>query len=61
MLFAGTIGRTDLPGGDGAADGRAALRRLAQLPGPTGVVPGHGPRSTIAAELRTNPYLRSAR
>ena len=60
MLFAGTVGRTDLPGGDDAAMS-ASLRRLAQLPGPTVVVPGHGPRSTIAAELRTNPYLRSAR
>lgn len=60
VLFAGTIGRTDLPGGD---DGVMAtsLRQLAGLPGSTAVVPGHGPRSTIAAELRTNPYLRSAR
>ena len=60
VLFAGTVGRTDLPGGDGAAMA-ASLRRLAQLPGSTAVVPGHGPRSTIAAELRINPYLRSAR
>lgn len=60
VLFAGTIGRTDLPGGDDAAMS-ASLRRLAALPAPTAIVPGHGPRSTIAAELRTNPYLRSAR
>jgi hydroxyacylglutathione hydrolase len=60
VLFAGTIGRTDLPGGDDAAMAES-LRRLAALPEPTEVVPGHGPRSTIGAELRTNPYLRSAR
>ena len=60
VLFAGTVGRTDLPGGDGAAMS-ASLHRLGQLPGSTVIVPGHGPRSTIAAELRTNPYLRSVR
>lgn len=60
VLFAGTVGRTDLPGGDGAAMA-ASLSRLSQLPGSTVIVPGHGPRSTIAAELRHNPYLRSAR
>lgn len=60
VLFAGTIGRTDLPGGDAIAM-EATLRRLARLDPDTDVLPGHGPASTIAAELAGNPYLRSAR
>ncbi len=59
VLFAGTTGRTDLPGGDPAAMTRS-LARLAQHGPDTVVVPGHGPRSTIGTELRTNPYLRAA-
>jgi hydroxyacylglutathione hydrolase len=58
VLFAGTIGRTDLPGGDPQAMARS-LTRLADLDPVTRVLPGHGPESTIAAELTTNPYLRS--
>lgn len=60
VLFAGTIGRTDLPGGDTTAM-EAALRRLARLDPQTEILPGHGPASTIAAELSGNPYLRAAR
>ncbi len=60
VLFAGSIGRTDLPGGDDAAMART-LTRLAALEPRTRVLPGHGPTSTIAAELATNPYLRAAR
>lgn len=60
VLFAGTIGRTDLPGGDPAAMS-ATLRHLAGLDPRTVVVPGHGPRSTVGAELSVNPYLRAAR
>ncbi|MDO8107812.1 MBL fold metallo-hydrolase [Isoptericola sp. b441] len=59
VLFAGTIGRTDLPGGDERAMADS-LRRLAMLPGEVQVVPGHGPRTSIAAELRSNPFLRAA-
>lgn len=58
VLFAGTIGRTDLPGGD-AARMAASLADLAALPPPTAVLPGHGPASTIGDELRSNPYLRT--
>lgn len=57
VLFAGTVGRTDLPGGDQAAMA-ASLRRLAALPPDTVVLPGHGPATTIGDELRVNPYLR---
>ncbi len=58
-LFAGSIGRTDFDGGDDAAMA-ASLRRLAALPPETRVLPGHGPATTIARELRVNPYLLAA-
>ena len=58
-LFAGSIGRTDFVGGDDEAMA-ASLRRLAALPPQTRVLPGHGPATTIARELRVNPYLLSA-
>lgn len=57
-LFAGSVGRTDLPGGDMPALVKS-LRRLAALPDDTAVVPGHGPLTTIAAERGANPYLRA--
>lgn len=60
VLFAGTIGRVDLPGGDATAM-EATLRRLALLEPGTEILPGHGAASTMAAELTGNPYLRSAR
>ncbi len=56
-LFRGSVGRTDLPGGDGRTLARS-LQRLAGLPGATCVHPGHGPATTIADELRSNPFLR---
>lgn len=58
-LFAGTVGRTDLPGGDAAAL-MASLKRLAQLPGDFRVLPGHNEATTLDAERRRNPYLREA-
>ncbi|GAB2467179.1 MBL fold metallo-hydrolase [Xylanimonas ulmi] len=58
VLFAGGIGRTDLPGGDDAVM-RASLSDVVMaLDGELGVVPGHGPTTTVARELATNPYLR---
>nr|WP_297428437.1 MBL fold metallo-hydrolase [uncultured Actinotalea sp.] len=60
VLFAGTVGRTDLPGGDADAMGRS-LARLAGLPAATRVLPGHGEASTVEAELRSNPYLLGPR
>ena len=59
-LFAGSIGRTDLPSSDPAAM-EQSLRRLVQLPEETTVYPGHGPATTIGRELRTNPFLRAIR
>lgn len=56
-LFQGTVGRTDLPGGDGRVLAQS-LKKLAALPAATRVYPGHGPDSTIADEQRTNIYFR---
>jgi glyoxylase-like metal-dependent hydrolase (beta-lactamase superfamily II) len=55
-LFAGSVGRTDLPAGDGRAL-MYSLRRLAALPATTTVIPGHGPSTTIGNECRHNPFL----
>ncbi len=55
-LFAGSVGRTDLPLADGAALERS-LDRLCTLPGETVVYPGHGPATTIGRERATNPFL----
>ena len=55
-LFAGTVGRTDLPGGNGGKLARS-LRRLAALPGDWTIIPGHGPETTMATECRVNPFL----
>lgn len=55
-LFAGSIGRTDLPLSDGAAL-RESLTRIAALPPETVALPGHGPETTIGEELATNPFL----
>lgn len=52
-LFAGSVGRTDFPGGDARAL-RDSMARLAVLPGETLVHPGHGPETTIERESRVN-------
>jgi hydroxyacylglutathione hydrolase len=58
VLFAGSIGRTDLPGGS-LPEMLASLRdRVLPLPDDTVVLPGHGPATTIGRERATNPYLR---
>ena len=56
-LFAGTIGRTDLPGGDYDREIFSIMEKLIFLPGETDIYPGHGPASTIARERRENPFL----
>ena len=55
-LFAGSIGRTDLPLGNAADLGRS-LRRIVALPPDTRVLPGHGPPTTVAEEKRSNPWV----
>ncbi|MFP4489601.1 MAG: MBL fold metallo-hydrolase [Bacteroidales bacterium] len=56
-LFAGGIGRTDLPGGDHDTLLNNITDKLLSLPGDTVVYPGHGPATTIAAERKSNPFL----
>lgn len=56
-LFAGTIGRTDLPGGDYDALIRSVLEKLMVMPGETTVLPGHGGPTTIGREASSNPFL----
>ncbi len=57
-LFAGSIGRTDLPGGDLKKILRSLKERLLPLPDATRVIPGHGTSTTIGQERETNPFLR---
>ncbi len=57
LLFAGSIGRTDLPGGDHQTILRSLADKCLPLPDDTVVLPGHGPQTTIGRERATNPYL----
>lgn len=56
-LFAGSIGRTDLPGGDYDTLIESVRKKLLTLPPDTVVYPGHGPATTIGREAATNPFL----
>jgi glyoxylase-like metal-dependent hydrolase (beta-lactamase superfamily II) len=57
LVFAGTIGRSDFPNSS-PADMRGSLRRFLELPDALDVLPGHGPRTTVARERDGNPFLR---
>ena len=57
-LFEGSIGRTDLPGGNFDQIIDSIQTRLLALPDETRVLPGHGPATTIGVERRSNPFLR---
>lgn len=57
-LFAGSIGRTDLPGGDYATLMRSITQVLFAFGDDAQVYPGHGPKTTIGQERKTNPFLR---
>jgi glyoxylase-like metal-dependent hydrolase (beta-lactamase superfamily II) len=57
-LFAGSIGRTDLPGGSFDKIIRSLHEKILTLPDETVVVPGHGPLTTIAEERKSNPFLK---
>jgi glyoxylase-like metal-dependent hydrolase (beta-lactamase superfamily II) len=58
-LFAGSIGRTDLPGGNYGQIIESIQSRLLALPDETRVLPGHGPETTLARERQSNPFLQS--
>jgi glyoxylase-like metal-dependent hydrolase (beta-lactamase superfamily II) len=59
LIFAGSIGRTDLPLSN-PAHMQESLARAATLPPETALHPGHGPATTMGAELRSNPFLSGA-
>lgn len=59
-LFAGSVGRTDLPGGDFATLEKSIRERIYTLPDDTVVVCGHGPDTTVGREKATNPFVRPA-
>ncbi len=58
MLFAGSIGRTDLPGGSMPAMQHSLKAVILPMADEVIVCPGHGPQTTIGQERITNPYLR---
>jgi glyoxylase-like metal-dependent hydrolase (beta-lactamase superfamily II) len=58
VLFAGSIGRTDLPGGDHDLMLRSLAEKVLPLRDDTVVLPGHGPATTIGRERATNPFLQ---
>jgi hydroxyacylglutathione hydrolase len=60
VLFAGSIGRTDLPGGSHEAMMRSLREKVLTLDDAAVVLPGHGPATTVARERATNPYLAQA-
>ena len=59
-IFAGSVGRTDLPGGSAAVQ-RETLKALCTLKPELRIICGHGPETTIERELRSNPYMQIAR
>jgi glyoxylase-like metal-dependent hydrolase (beta-lactamase superfamily II) len=60
LIFAGSIGRTDLPGGDHDALLRAVREKIFVLPDDTVLFPGHGPATTVGEEKRSNPFFTGA-
>lgn len=56
-LFAGSVGRTDLPGGDPELLLKGIREQILSLPEDYTVLPGHGPATTVGHEMRTNPFL----
>src|SRR5919201_960143 len=57
LVFAGSVGRADLPGGDPAQLFDSIARRFLPLPDETLVLPGHGPATSVGRERATNPFL----
>jgi glyoxylase-like metal-dependent hydrolase (beta-lactamase superfamily II) len=57
VLFAGSIGRTDLPGGDHDTLVASIVQRLWPMGDDTVFIPGHGPESSFGRERRSNPFV----
>lgn len=57
-IFQGSVGRVDLPGGDGRTLLRSIEQRILQLPDDTRLLSGHGPPTTVGFERRNNPFLQ---
>lgn len=60
LLFSGSIGRTDLPGGSYEQLMQSVMTKIVPLGDETVVYPGHGPKTTVGQERRTNPFLVAA-
>lgn len=58
VIFAGSVGRYDLPGGDFSVLERSIKEQVYTLPDATIIYPGHGPNSTVAQEKATNPFVK---
>jgi len=58
-IFAGSIGRYDLPGGDFSVLEKSIQTRIYTLPGDTEIYPGHGPVTSVREEMRRNPFVRA--
>jgi glyoxylase-like metal-dependent hydrolase (beta-lactamase superfamily II) len=57
LIFAGSVGRTDLPGGDFATLERSIREQIFSLPDDTRLLSGHGPETTVGREKQTNPFV----
>jgi glyoxylase-like metal-dependent hydrolase (beta-lactamase superfamily II) len=57
LIFAGSVGRTDLPGGNFEMLRQSILEQVYTLPDDTRILPGHGPETTVGEEKRTNPSV----
>lgn len=61
LIFAGSIGRTDLPGGSHVALLRSVRTKIFTMPDDTALLPGHGPATTVGEERRSNPFFVGGR
>lgn len=59
VIFAGSVGRFDLPGADGEVLQRSIREQVYTLPEETTIYPGHGPTTTVGHEMKTNPFVRA--
>lgn len=60
LVFAGSVGRTDVPGADPAKLLESIRREILSLPDDTRLLPGHGPETTVGRERKSNPFLTGA-